>query len=80
MCAVSTGALIFLPCALGSILISKGDKFYENVYNISWNLLSTSDQKSLAFIILYAKKPKGLAAGITTLNLSTFLEVRAFDY
>jgi hypothetical protein len=57
------------------MLTSKGDEFYENLYNISWNSLSISDQKSLQIIILYAKKPKGLAAGITTLDFGTFMEV-----
>jgi hypothetical protein len=37
--------------------------------------MSTSDQKSLMFIILYSKKSKGLASGIKTLELSAFLEV-----
>ncbi|KAL7029970.1 hypothetical protein ACKWTF_006452 [Chironomus riparius] len=75
VCAVSTGFLIFLPCALGSVLISKGDEFYQNLYNISWHLMSISDQKSLKFIILNSKKPNGLAAGIRTLELSAFLEI-----
>ncbi|XP_070502403.1 odorant receptor 30a-like [Chironomus tepperi] len=75
MCVACTGCLIFLPCAISSVLISKGDKFYTNLYNISWRLMSIEDQKTLRFIILNSKKSKGLAAGIRTLELSAFLEV-----
>ncbi|KAL7029971.1 hypothetical protein ACKWTF_006453 [Chironomus riparius] len=75
VCAISTGFLIFLPCVLGSILISKGDEFYRKLYNISWHLLSISNQKSFKFIILNSKTSKGLAAGIQTLELTAFLEV-----
>jgi hypothetical protein len=73
--AIFTGILIFLPCALGSLLISKGDKFYESLYNISWHLLSVSDKKTLALIILNSEKSKGLTAGIRTLEFSAFQEV-----
>ena len=57
------------------MLISKGDEFYQNLYDISWHLLPITDQKSLIFIILNSKKSKGLAAGYRTLELSAFHEV-----
>ncbi|XP_070502402.1 uncharacterized protein [Chironomus tepperi] len=76
LCALVTGFQLFLPCAFGSILVSKGEKYYHDLYNISWHLMSNSDQKLLRFIIFYSKRSKSLAAGIRILELSAFLEVK----
>jgi hypothetical protein len=38
--------------------------------------MSISDQKLIKFMIMYSKQSNGLAAGINTLDLAAFLEVR----
>ncbi|XP_070502404.1 putative odorant receptor 83c [Chironomus tepperi] len=75
LCAVITGFQLFLPCALGSMLVSKGEQFYDDLCNFSWNLVSISDQKALKFILQYSRKPKGLSAGFVALNFYTFLQI-----
>lgn len=69
---------IFAPCLLGMFVLLKGDKYYENLCNISWHLLSLSDQKSLSLLLVTAIRPKSITMGIKVLNLQSFLEVILF--
>lgn len=66
---------LFVPCVLGTIVVMKGDKFYDDVCKLPWHLMSVTDQKSIQMIIGYASKPKQLSAGVKILNMETFVEV-----
>ena len=67
---------IFIPCLLASILIDYGDKYYDNLCNLSWYLLSPSDKKSFTVLLIPALFPKSMSCGLMQMNLQMFVEVR----
>lgn len=67
---------VFVPCILGSYLVHKGEDLYQSIYEISWYLLSLPNQKSLLLILGSAKNSRSMSAGLTTISLEQFIEVK----
>lgn len=67
---------LFVPCVMSTVLKSKAENFYKNIYKLSWHLMSISDQKSVQLIMKYAFLPKQLSTGLSVLNMETFVEVK----
>lgn len=70
--------ILFVICVLGAMLTYKSEEIYKETYNLSWHLMSLSDQKSFKIILIFAKDIKTLSAGLQTLNFETFYEVCNF--
>lgn len=60
---------------MSTVLKTKGENLYQNIYFTSWRLMSISDQKSIQLIMQYAVLPKQLSTGMKFLNMETFVEV-----
>ncbi|XP_052899939.1 putative odorant receptor 83c [Anopheles moucheti] len=68
---------LFLFCLLGTIIEHKGDKFSDNVYDLTWNELSMVDKKNFRLLLLSSQHPKTLTcARMTPICLNLFLNVR----
>ena len=67
---------IFIPCLLGTFLLTQGEKYEKNLCNLHWNLMSITDQKALRLLLWGAYKPKKISMGLKVLNLQTFVEVK----
>jgi hypothetical protein len=67
---------IFVPCLLGTFLIDYGEKYFENLYKISWHEMSLADQKSLSIILSSAIVPTQMTSGLNVLDLQSFVDVR----
>ncbi|CRK97284.1 CLUMA_CG010679, isoform A, partial [Clunio marinus] len=72
---VVTALQIFFPNLLGTVLIVAGDNYYNHLCNISWHMLSVSDQKSVLLLLVSAINPKKITAGLAVLQLQTFIEI-----
>jgi hypothetical protein len=75
MLLLITAFQIFVPCLLGTFLVHEGDKYFANLYNISWHLLSLSDQKSMTILLVFAIKPKSITMRLKVLDLQSFVDV-----
>jgi hypothetical protein len=65
-----------VPCALGAVLIVKGENYYRDLCGISWHLMPISNQKSIQMIMSFSVKPRQLSAGFKILNMETFVDVK----
>ena len=70
-----TAFQLFVPCLMSTILKTKGEDLYQNIYFMSWRLMSIADQKSIQLVLQYAALPKQLTTGVKVLNMETFVEV-----
>ena len=66
---------LFVPCLVGTVLLVKGDEFYDDICKLSWNTMSLRDQKSISIMLSFAKTSKTVSFGLMKLNLESFLEV-----
>ncbi|XP_053669367.1 putative odorant receptor 83c [Anopheles marshallii] len=72
---------LFLFCLLGTVIEHKGVKFSENVYNLTWNELSTKDQKNFRLLLLSSQHTKTLTcARMTPICLNLFLNMSRTFY
>lgn len=66
---------VFVPCLMGTLLIYKGEQFYDNIYNSLWYLLPVSDQKLILVLLCGAKRLQTMSAGLTVISLEQFVNV-----
>lgn len=66
---------IFIPCALSSLLVMKGEEFYLALIDVSWYLLSQENQKAFQMLIIASQDLREMSAGNVTINLPLFIEV-----
>ncbi|CAO1360022.1 unnamed protein product [Diamesa hyperborea] len=66
---------LFVPCLVGTVLLVKGDEFYDDICKLSWNTMSLQDQKSISIMLTFAQNSKTVSFGLMKLNLESFLEV-----
>ncbi|XP_062538466.1 putative odorant receptor 83c [Armigeres subalbatus] len=67
---------LLLSCFLGTLIDMKSELFTKEIYNLSWNLMKTSDQKTLKFMLAKSQRSLMLSCGgMMTLNMNLFLNV-----
>jgi hypothetical protein len=69
---------VFLPCLFGSLLIHKGEEYYDNISQVSWYELPTEERKSVVMLLRSAIEINKMSAGLTVISLEEFVEVDNF--
>lgn len=65
--------LIFVPCAIGTVIEVKNDELVNEIYSISWYLLTPKERKTYRLFLLGAQKTPMLTCGkFLPLNVNTF--------
>jgi hypothetical protein len=69
---------VFVPCLFGSLLIHKGEEYYDNISQVSWYELPKEERKSIVMLLRSAIKVNKMSAGVKVISLEEFVEVDDF--
>jgi hypothetical protein len=72
---VANFSFIALPCLFGAVLEYKTENFLSKLEEVSWERLSTSDQKSFNVIIQFAQRIGSITCFIIPLNQNAMIAI-----
>lgn len=73
--------LILVPCTVGTVIQMKNEKLINEIYGVSWHLLTPKERKPFRFFLLGAQSTPMLTCGkVLPLNVNTFRQTYSKIY